>query len=98
MDKLLNYVQIFNIMRAFINDENIIKNKKNNIEVEFYLINFKTFKDCFNDLNKEKKEAIKNDFINLLAFGIVSRKKSKQRNLKHKNSKKLTGKKRIRSK
>ena len=98
MDKLLNYVQIFNIMRAFINDENIIKNKKNNIEVEFYLINFKTFKDCFNDLNKEEKEAIKNDFIKLLAGDIVSRKKSKQRNLKLKKNKKLTGRKRIRSK
>ena len=98
LDKLLNYVQIFNIMRAFINDENIIKNKKNNIEVEFYLINFKTFKDCFNDLNKEEKEAIKNDFIKLLAGDIVSRKKSKQRNLKLKKNKKLTGRKRIRSK
>ena len=92
LDKLLNSVQIFNIIKAFINDEKIINIKESNDnEFELYFINFKTYKDYFKYLSKEIKDNYKKDFINLLENKIKPREKSYKRNLilrKNKNLRK----------
>ena len=92
LDKLLNSVQIFNIIKAFINDDKIINIKESNgNEFELYFINFKTYKDYFKYLSKEIKDNYKKDFINLLENKIKPREKSCKRNLilrKNKNLRK----------
>ena len=95
---LLDLVDIKSFLRAFINDEKIIKIKDNNgNEFNLYLPNLKTFKDCFGYLPKEIMEDIKKDFINFLDGKIKPRKSSELRNSKLKNNKNLTGRKRNRS-
>ena len=48
LNKLLNSVHILNIVKAFLNDQKIINIKdENGNEIEFYFINFNTYKDCF---------------------------------------------------
>jgi hypothetical protein len=57
LDKILNSVHILNIVKAFLNDQKIINIKdENGNEIEFYFINFNTYKDCFkNNQNLRKK-------------------------------------------
>ena len=95
---LLDLVDIKSFVRAFINDEKIIKIKDNNgKEFNLYLPNLKTFKDCVGYLPKEIADDIKKDFINLLDGKIIPRKSSELRNSRLKNNKNLTGRKRKRS-
>ena len=90
LNKLLNSVHILNIVKAFLNDQKIINIKdENGNEIEFYFINFNTYKDCFIHLSKDTKDNYKNDFENLLEGKINSREKSEKRNLSLKNNQNL---------
>ena len=90
LHKLLYSVPIFNIIKAFINDEKIVNIKEENgNEFEFYFINFKTYKDYFKYLSKETNDEYKKDFNNFLGNQIKSRKKSEKRNLILRNNNNL---------
>ena len=90
LHKLLYSVPIFNIIKAFINDEKIVNIKEENgNEFEFYFINFKTYKDYFKYLSKETNDKYKKDFNNFLGNQIKSRKKSEKRNLILRNNNNL---------
>ena len=94
LTQLLNLVDIKNYLRAYINDENIIKIKDNKgNEFNLYLPNLKTFRDNF-DLPEEKKVDYRLDFIDLLDRKVKGRNSSELRNSKLKNNKNLTGRKR----
>ena len=90
LNKLLNSVHILNIVKAFLNDQKKINIKEETgNEIEFYFINFNTYKDCFIHLSKDTKDNYKNDFENLLEGKINSREKSEKRNLSLKNNQNL---------
>ena len=78
LDKLLNSVYILNIVK-----------EENGNEIEFYFINFNTYKDCFIHLSKDTKDNYKNDFEDLFEGKINSREKSEKRNLNLKNNQNL---------
>ena len=94
LTQLLNLVDIKSYLRAYINDENIIKIKDNKgNEFNLYLPNLKTFRDYF-DLPVEIKVDYRMDFVDLLGGKVKGRNSSELRNSKLKNNKNLTGRKR----
>lgn len=100
LNKILNFEEINNIMRAYIKDEKIFKTKENNAkENKIYLINFETYKDNskFKKLPKNVFKDYKEDFTNLLDDKIRVRESSQKKNLKLKKNKKLIGRKRKRT-
>ena len=98
LSQLLNLGNINYNLRAFVNDERVVKIKYDNGSVSnLYLPNMKTFRDCFDYLPKDIQDAIKKDFIDLLDGKKKSRKSSELRNSKLKNNKNLTGRKRNRN-
>lgn len=66
--KIYHFAYILDFLYAFLEDKDyiIIENKINNTFEVLRIEGFKTFKDCFNAVNKEEKEAMKKDMKEIL--------------------------------
>ena len=77
---LINYGKIHDIAKAFILDEKFIEiTYKNGKKFKLYLINFKTYKDYFKNLEPNLFDFLRNDYINLLNGGIPSRERGENK-------------------
>ena len=95
LNALLNFKTIKDILRAFVNDEKIIKMKDENGKEYEFILN-KTYSDeIFKDWSEAKREIYKKDFIDLLDGNKKPRKISEIRNSKLKNNKNLGRKRKI---
>ena len=82
---LLENATIFDIAKAFINDEKFIKITIEGKEFKLFLINFKTYKDYFKHLEKELYIDLRKDYIDLLEGRIPSRKSNLEKNNENEN-------------
>ena len=82
LDLLNNYGKIYDIAKAYILDKKFIEiTYKNGKKFKLYLINFKTYKDCFEHLEQDLFDRIRNDYIKLINGVIPSRERGEKKDL-----------------